>query len=110
PAEAYEISGAKCIGFKELDSSGALPGFSCVGPEVSPARPLITRTDTVFPVIAVGTAAAWPTNDRCMNAAHCVDQSGPDRVCVWNAGTFADPDAIVNNAAEVFCEVSIDVR
>src|SRR5689334_18170439 len=108
-AEADEIAGPERVGLEGLHSHGALPRFTRVGPEVRPARTLVARTRAISPVITVGKTAARPPDYRRVNAAHGVYESSPDPVRIRNARSLTYPDAVIDDAAEVFGKVSIDV-
>ena len=72
-----------------------------------------TRTrfaDAVAPVVSVGEAASGPAKVGCADALHVVDELFPDAIDVWDFGVAYDPHTVVDHAAEVFDEVSVDVR
>ncbi|PYY11592.1 MAG: hypothetical protein DMG61_18460 [Acidobacteria bacterium] len=79
-------------------------------PEVCSARALVSRSNAIFPVIAVCKATAWPAHNRRVNPAERLNQSRSDPVRVRNLRIFADPDAVVNDSTEMLGEVPINVR
>src|SRR5262249_45689665 len=72
-------------------------------------RPLVARTDPVAPVVLVGEAAARPAQHGDLQLL----QRGHDVVAnaarVGNRGALADPDAVVDQAAEMLRELAVDV-
>src|SRR6478609_6908031 len=80
------------------------------GPEVGAPRPLIARAGAVAPVVAVGEAAARPADGALRQLLHPVDDGLPDPLSVGDLRAFADPDAVVDDAAEVLGEVAIEIR
>src|SRR5439155_4419940 len=81
-----------------------------VRPEVGAARAVVGRADSVAPVIAVGEAAAWPPDDWRLDLFHLVDERLADPIDVRNLRVLADPDAVVDDAAEVLGEMAVQLR
>ena len=66
--------------------------------------------DAVAPVVAVGEASAGPADRRPRGqAAAAVDERAPDAAGIGNLRAFADPDAVVDDAAEVLDEVPVEI-
>ena len=79
-------------------------------PKVGAARAFGHRPDAVFPVVAVGKAAAGPADHGRLDLLQRVGQSFADTVGIGDLGIGADPDAVVDHPAEVFGEVAVDLR
>ena len=80
-----------------------------LAPEGSAGGTLVAGADAVAPVVGVGEAAAGPAEDGCVDGAHGVEEGGADAVLVGDGGAFADPDAVVDDSAEVLDEVGVDL-
>ena len=80
-----------------------------VHPEVGPRRPPVRAADAVAPVVAVGKAAARPADGARRQAAHVIDQRLADASRVGDLRLLADPDAVVDDAAEMLDEVSVQI-
>ena len=78
-------------------------------PEVGSPRTLVGRADAITPVIAVGKASAGIADHRRFDLPHLLDQLFADAIQVWNFRLLAHPDAVVDHAAQIFGEVSVDV-
>ena len=78
-------------------------------PEVRPPGTLLARPNAVTPVIAVSETASWPTNDRGLDFSELFNQGTANAILIGDFRVFADPHPIVNNATEIFGEVSVDV-
>jgi hypothetical protein len=70
---------------------------------------LLRGADAVAPVVGVGEAAAGPAQDGSLDGAHGVDEGLADAVVVGDLGVFADPDAVVDDAAEMLDEVGVEL-
>src|ERR1700679_1688747 len=79
-------------------------------PEISSTRAVGSRTNSVAPIIAVSKASARKTNHRRLDLLHLVDQLFPNATDVRNLRVFSNPDAIVDDSAQVFREVPVNVR
>ena len=66
--------------------------------------------DAVAPVVPVGEAAAGPAIVRRADALHIFDEPAAYAVEVGDFRIPPHPDAVVDHGAEVFDEVSVDVR
>src|SRR5258708_9850 len=106
-AELREFVGAELVGIV-LVSSGRRGRFFR-SPKIRAARAFVARANAVAPIVAVGEAAAREANDRRLDLAHFLDQLFANAVYVGDFGVFADPDAVVNDAAEVFGEVPVNI-
>ena len=78
-------------------------------PEVGPPGTLLARPDAIPPVITVSETAPWPTNDRRFDFSELLDQRAANAILIGNFGVFANPHAVINDAAKIFGEVSVDV-
>src|SRR5439155_18021926 len=78
-------------------------------PEIGAARTFFGGADAVTPVVGIGEAAARIADDGCFDFLHVVDEVAAKTVVVWNSGFRADPDAVVDDAAEMFGEMTVDV-
>ena len=66
--------------------------------------------DAIHPVVLIGEAAARPAQHGDLAGAQSVDDVGTDAAQAgYGGGVFADPDATVNAAAEMFCEVAVNM-
>jgi hypothetical protein len=81
-----------------------------VDPEVRSAGALVARPDPIVPIVAVGEAAAGIADNRSFDLAHVIDNSFADAVYVRNLGVLANPKPVINDAAEVFGKVAVNVR
>ncbi len=109
-AEAQEFVRPEVVGLELPGAVGrALRPLGRVHPEVGAARAAGARPGAVAPVVAVGEAAAGPADDRRLDALQRLDERRADAARVRHARVLADPDAVVDDAAEVFGEVAVDV-
>ncbi len=60
-------------------------------------------------MITVGEAAAGPAQIRGADALHVIDELLADPVHIWNFGITPDPDAVIDNTAEMLDEMPIDL-
>ena len=104
PAQAHELVNAELVALHRVPS-----GEHAVLPVVVRSRTLVRRTDAVAPVVSVGEAASGPAQVRRADALHVVHELLPDAVDVGDPRLAADPDAVVDDAAEVLDEVAVDV-
>src|SRR5262249_35713553 len=89
---------------------GALRPFRRVYPEVRATRAIFAGPDAVAPIVAVGEASTGPTDDARLDPLHRFDQRLSDAADVRDLRVFADPDAVVDHAAQVFGEMAVDFR
>ena len=100
--------GSKSCG--PVRSSGFAPRVDGVSTQKSVRRGRDRgRTDAVAPVVAVGEAAAGPANHAGLQRLELVHQRFADAADVGDLRLLADPDAVVDDAAEVFDEVAVEV-
>ncbi|HSZ63040.1 MAG TPA: hypothetical protein VK828_14655 [Terriglobales bacterium] len=78
-------------------------------PEIHSPGTLLARPDAITPVIAVGETAPWPTNDRRFDSSQVLNQGASNPILIGDFGVFTDPHSVVNDTAEIFREVSVDV-
>jgi hypothetical protein len=81
-----------------------------LAPEAGAGGTLAGGAEAVAPVVGVGEAAAGPAEDGRFDGAHGVDEGLADAVGVGDFGVGADPDAVVDDAAEVLDEMGVDLR
>src|SRR6516164_11825754 len=81
-----------------------------LAPEGSPGWALCARADAVAPVVGVSEAAARPAQHRSADSLHGVDEVLADAVDVGDARAFANPHAVVDDSAEMFDEVRVELR
>src|SRR5688500_4137838 len=79
-------------------------------PVVVRARTSSPLTDTRAPVVAVRETTARPAQVRRGDALHIVDEGSSNSIDVRNLRLLADPNAVVDDSAEMLDEVSVDVR
>ena len=79
-----------------------------LAPEGGAVGALVGGAEAVAPVVGVGEAAAGPAEDGRLDGPHGVDEVEPDAVPVGDFRSFADPDAVVDDAAELLDEVRVD--
>src|ERR1700738_4777326 len=106
-AELREFVGAELVGIVLV--SGGRRGRFFRSPEIGAARAFVALANAVAPIVAVREAPAGVANDRRLDLAHFLDQLFANAVYVRNFGVFTYPDAVVNDAAEVFGEVPVNV-
>jgi hypothetical protein len=80
-----------------------------VCPEVDSRRPFVAWSNAVAPVVLIGKTAARIPNHARFKFFQVVDQRFADAVVVGDLRFLTDPDAVVDNAAEVLDEVTVDV-
>ena len=83
---------------------------SCWSQKAVRAGRLCARADAVAPVVGVGEAAAGPAQQRGLDGAHGVDEVLADAVDVGDLRVLANPDAVVDDSAEMLDEVTVDLR
>src|SRR5512146_1421428 len=98
-AEANKFLGTYPIGFDHLPPVN-----------VDPAGALVVRAYTILPMIIVGKATARPTNDGWFHPAQGLDDISAKTSHVGDGRILADPDAVINAAAEVLGEMTVDIR
>lgn len=98
PAEADKFLGAHVVGFDD---------FAPV--DVDAARALGARADAVLPVVIIGEAAAGPADDGGFDAAQGFDDVAAEAAGIGDGRILADPDAVVDAAAEVLGKMPVDV-
>ena len=64
----------------------------------------------VEPVVAIGKAASGPAPDGSFYGEHRVQKVFAEAVKVAKFSVLADPDAVVDDAAELLDEVAVDLR
>ena len=109
-AKPDELIGAEFVGFEELRPFVVKADRIVINfPKIGTARPPGRFADPIFPVVAIRKAASWPANDRNMNLLHHVHQLRTDAVLVGDFRFLSNPHAVVNHAADMFCELTIDI-
>jgi len=73
-------------------------------------RGRFSRRPIPSPVVAVSETAAGIANDGRFDSLQRIDNSGANPTGVWHARCFANPDSVIDHGAEVFDEVTVDVR
>ena len=76
---------------------------------LSGVGPVGAGADAVAPVVVVGKAAAGPAEVRNVDRLEGVDDVGPHAAGVGDLRFFADPDAVVDAAAEVLGELAVEM-
>jgi hypothetical protein len=106
-AKLHELIGAKFV--RLITVVGRR--FVAVGavPEIRTPRPLVSRTDSVAPIVAVGEAAARVAHHGRFNLFHMLDHVATQPVHIRHFGLGSDPQPVVNHAAQVLREMTIDV-
>ena len=97
-AQVEEFVRAELVGLRRV-----------VPPDVGAERPLVARADAVAPMVAVGKAAAGPAEIRDFNFLERGDNVVAHAAGVRELCVFADPQAVVNAAAQMLGEMSVDV-
>jgi hypothetical protein len=113
-------AGADVGGEVRLDAAQTAEAHKFVGAEVvrlgdffpasEAARPLVARSDAVAPVVLVGEAAARPPHHHAAQPPYMLDQAAANSVNVGHFRLWADPDAVVDDAADVLGEVAVNRR
>ncbi len=70
----------------------------------------VARAYAFFPVVIVCKASARPAKDGDIELFQCVDDVFANAAYVGNGRIFAHPEAFVDAAAQVFGEVTVDLR
>src|SRR5689334_7881125 len=86
-----------------------LVGFRA-SPKITAARTFVARTDAVIPIITVSKAATRIANDGCLDLAQMIDEFPADSVYVGHLGIRTNPDAVIDDAPEVFGEMTVNFR
>ena len=105
PAETHELVDAELVGLRGVRAPQA-----CGAPSSCTCAAAGRRADAVAPVVAVREAAARPAQVRRADPLHVVHELLADAVDVRDLRVAADPDAVVDDAAEVLDEVPVEVR
>ena len=79
------------------------------GPEVCAPGPFFSRTNSVAPVVAIRKTAARKANYCGFDLAHVFDQAFAKAIDIRYRTFFADPNAVVQHAAEIFHKMTINV-
>ncbi len=101
--------GAKFVRVELLRAVRRIAELRVVDPEIRAGRPFVARPDAITPIVAVGKAAARPSHNRRMELLEGVHQFFADAVVVRYLRVGADPDSVIDNAADIFGEVTIDI-
>ena len=104
PAQAHELVDAELVALHRVPSRRHAV-FPIVVRAGSPAH----RADAVAPVIAVRETAPRPAKIRRADALHVVHELFADAVDVGDLRITADPDAVIDDAAEVLDEMAVDM-
>ena len=97
-AEVEELVGAEGVGIDDL-APVHVERVGTVG----------AGADAVAPVVVVGIAAAGPAEVRDVDRAEGLDDVGPHAAGVGDVRLFADPDAVVDAAAEVLGKLAVEI-
>src|ERR1700685_4162332 len=96
PAEMHELMQAEKVRLRVLP------------PAAETARALRAGTDSVAPMVFVRKAAARPADDDATQPPHVLDEGTANPVNVGDLRVGADPDAVVNDAAQMFGELAVE--
>src|ERR1700686_84891 len=88
---------------------GGSGGHFFLGPKVCSPGTLVSRADSVAPVVAIGKTSAGIAEDRRFNLPHLLYQLFADAVQVRNFCLLAPPDAVVDDATNILGEVPVDI-
>ena len=80
-----------------------------LAPEGGAGGTLVGGAETVTPVVGIRKAAARPAQERSLNCLHSVDEGLADAVGVRDFRVGANPDAVVNHAAQMLNKVAVDL-
>src|SRR5580692_1200693 len=106
-SEVQEFVGAETVRF-ELVIVGI--GFRFrIAPEIGAAGTFVGRTDAVLPIVAVGEASARIADHRRLDFAKLLDQAAPNAIDVGHSRIFTNPHSVVNETAQMFGEMAVDV-
>src|SRR5262245_47667997 len=83
--------------------------FGSISPEVGARRSLRAWSNTVTPIVAVSKTATGPTDDRRLDPPQGLNQGVANASSVRHLGIFTYPDTVINNAAQVLGEMSVDI-
>jgi hypothetical protein len=67
-------------------------------------------SDAVTPIVCFRKATAWPTQNAGADCFKCFYKRFAEAMDIWNGGIFANPDAVIENAADMFGEMTVDKR
>ena len=104
-AEMHEFVNTKLIALGGVEAGG-----HAALPEVVRTRTRAGLADAIAPVVSVGEAATGPTKIGSANPLHVVDKLLADSIYVRDLRIPAYPDTVVDNAAQVLDEVSVNMR
>ena len=68
------------------------------------------RADTIAPVVGIGKAAARPAQHRDVQRLERIDNIAAHTVDVGNLRVFADIKALIDAAAQMLRELTVDIR
>src|SRR5207244_9432544 len=110
-AEAHELVRAEPVRIEALrsDRRVAVAARAAVDPEVGAPRPFVGRADAVMPVVAVGEAAAGPADHGRLELLQIVDERLAEAADIRDLRALADPDAVVDDAADMLDEMSVQL-
>src|ERR1019366_616975 len=105
-AEAGELDGAESVGIVAFGSiaAGVFWPVGGIRPEGGGLGPFVARTRAVAPIVLVGEAAAGPANHAGVNALQGIQQRFAKPMDVGDGRVFADPDAVIHDAAQMLDE------
>src|SRR5262249_8968348 len=115
-AEAHELIRAEPVRLVLLRSAVeflvrvAASGAAIIAPEVGVAWAILARANAVAPVVTVGETAARPADDAGFDPAHVFNQFFADAADVRDFGIFADPNPVVDHAAQMLDEMAVNIR
>src|SRR2546428_7589499 len=102
----HELVRAELVRIVDLRAVDVLSRIA--NPEVGAARAFTSRADAIVPVVAVCKTSAGPTQHAGFDLTHLFDQRASDAADVGNRRFLADPNSVVDHAAQVFDEVAIN--
>src|SRR5262249_33320173 len=79
-------------------------------PAAETPRPFLARPNAVTPVVLVREASARPAHDNAAQPLDVFDQVAADAVDVGNLRLGTDPDAVIDDAADVLGELAVEGR
>src|ERR1700683_3743550 len=102
-----KLVGAKLIGIVSMIRGAVLRLYAF--PKVGAPGPFVDRANAIAPIITVGKTSAREPYYRSLDLAHVIDQLFTNSIDLRDRRVLANPNAIIDYAAEIFGEVPVDI-
>src|SRR5262245_19182367 len=103
--KSHELMNAEMVGLRRMP-----PGRHPMLPKIVSPGTLRRWAYSVAPVITVGEAASRPALIRSADSLHIVNELLANSVYVRNPGIASHPDAVIDYAADMLDEMTVEMR